>query len=72
MAQEEHLSEDFDDKYETEDESPAQGLGKAAIVGFSVLCVGTAIALWYGVSLSQVPFRRAILFTQSSAQGFSL
>lgn len=54
MVQEDHLSEDFDDKYETEDEAPAQGLGEAATVGFSVLCVGTAIALWCGISLSEV------------------
>lgn len=73
MAQEEHLSEDFDDKYETEDESPAQGLGKAAIVGFSVLCVGTAIALWYGISLSQVALSTGnLIYTELGAGLFPL
>lgn len=73
MVQEDHLSEDFDDKYETEDEAPAQGLGKAATVGFSVLCVGTAIALWYGISLSQVALATGnLIYTELGAGLFPL
>ncbi len=71
MVQEDYLSEDFDDKYEAEDEAPNQGLGKAATVGLSILCVGTALALWYGISLSQVAqVAETPIFTELGAQLF--
>lgn len=54
MVEQDHLSEDFDDKYEAEENRPNQGFGRAATLGFSLLCVGVALTIWYGVSLYQV------------------